>query len=74
MVKIKANVYKDTGKFYTETEIITEKQINLFETKEFIALLKENGVPFIENGFIVVNDLEDGEGFHNHLFKCNEFI
>lgn len=72
MTKIKATVYKNTGKFYTENTIESDKSIHLFEKESFIKLLADNGVPFIEDGFVVTTDLDDGEGFHNHLFQCNE--
>lgn len=73
MLNITATVYKNTGKYYDSCQIKQTEEVRLYDTYG-IAKLLNNKIPFIENGFIVLQDNEDGDGFHNHLFKVEELV
>lgn len=71
MTKLKFTAYKENGKFYSEGNVETAETVKLFETEK-IAQMAKQAVPFLEDGFVLVQDVDDGVGFHNHLFRANE--
>lgn len=74
MTKLAITVYKDTGKFYAEETIETHKNIELYETQTMAELIAKSGIPLLTDGFILVDDLPGGTGFHKHLYKVNDLI
>ncbi len=74
MLKVKIMVFKNTGKFYTGGIATNEVDIPLWkdEFKEFI----KNNIPVrcMTDGYIVVEDIDDGEGFHVALYKSEELL
>lgn len=71
MLDITATVYKNTGKYYDSCTIKQAEEVRIYDIYGIANLLKGK-VPFIEGGFIVIQDNEDGNGFHNHLFRVEE--
>lgn len=71
MTKLIATAYKPSGKFYAEEHISHNEDIPLYDVKS-IARLLYNKIPFLEDGYIHIQDEEGGEGFHNHLFTVEE--
>ena len=73
MLDITVTAYKDTGKYYTSCIIQQEENIQLYDISKLKNLL--NGrIPFLKNGYIVIHDNKNGEGFHDHLFKTNDLL
>lgn len=73
MLNITATVYKNTGKYYDSCQIKQNEEVKLYDTHGIANLLKGK-IPLIENGFIVLQDNDGGEGFHNHLFRVNDLF
>lgn len=69
-MKLTVTAYKSTGKFYDSADIECSENIELFDDR-FKELIR-SAVPCLQDGFVVVTDKPDGEGFHNHLFFANE--
>ena len=74
MTKLAITAYKNNGKFYGEEIIETHGDIELYEEQAMAELIAKSGVPLLTDGFIVVDDLPGGTGFHKHLYKVNELI
>lgn len=68
---LKICTFKENGKFYADTEVFCPDNIPLHDDafKEFI---KANCPSAMLDGYVLVLDLPDGEGFHTHLFRYNE--
>lgn len=73
MLNITATVYKNTGKYYDSCVIKKSEEVKIYDMCGIANLLKEK-IPFIEDGLIVIQDNEDSDGFHNHLFRVEELV
>ena len=74
MTKLAITAYKNSGKFYGEKIIETHSDIELYEEQVMAELIAKSGVPLPTDGFIVVDDLPGGTGFHKHLYRANDLI
>lgn len=74
MTKLAITAYKDTGKFYGEKTIETHGDIELYAEQAMAELIAKSEVPLPTDGFIVVDDLPGGTGFHKHLYRANDLI
>lgn len=73
MTKIRITMYKDSGKYYTDEVVTSEK--NMFEwSDEFKRFVVDNLPATLSEGYIVVEDMPDGHGFHNVLYKTSELL
>lgn len=65
------SVYKDTGKWYTDFEVKTDRIIELHKS-EFKEFIRDCLPAHCKGGFVVVNSCDDDSGFHNVLYKYDE--
>lgn len=67
MLHISICVYKPSGKWYTSGEATSEENIPLWDDA-FKQFVREHLPAQINDGYVVVNDCDDGEGFHHVLY------
>ncbi len=65
---IRIDVYKPSGKWYTGEVVTNEKDIPLHDPA-FKTFIDTHMPAHYGEGFVVVTDCANGQGFHNHLFK-----
>jgi len=75
-MKVSVDFYKDTGKWYSSCEIIVNPKMTWdtdYIKKE--VLEKQTALQSVENfeGYCVVCEHNDENGFCRRLFKCAEF-
>lgn len=68
---LKICTFKENGKFYAESEVTHANDIPLHD-EAFKKFVLDNCPSTMADGFVLVMDLPDGEGFHTHLFRYNE--
>lgn len=71
---IEITCYKETGKFYTSTIYEQQQDVPLHK-EEFKQVVKDALAEVLAgnwSGYIVVRDIADSNGFHNHLFTAEE--
>lgn len=73
MTHVSIAVFKNSGKYYTSCEAEHKRNLMIFEDewKEFVIT---NLPAKIEDGFVVVMDLPDGEGFHCVHYRYEELM
>lgn len=69
-MKLEITVYKPSGKFYSSCEV-ESPDIPYFKD-EFVEFIRENLPAKYAGGYVVIRDLEDGDGFHNCLIKMED--
>lgn len=72
ILSIEITSYKPSGKWYSSCKITKgfEKPIHI-HSDEFIQLVYENAT-LVTDGYIVISDMNGGEGFHNRLFTTDK--
>lgn len=71
MLSISIDVYKASGKWYAGDVAKSEQDIPLFEDA-FKAFVRDNLPASIGEGYVVVKDSPDGDGFHCLLYTYAE--
>lgn len=73
MLHISIDIYKQSGKWYTGSEATNPTDIPSWE-ESFREFLCDNLPARIGEGYIVVKDFPDGEGFHNHVYQYADVV
>jgi len=73
MMHISIQVYKDTGKFYTNCEVTHPEDIPLWSDR-FRKFIRDHLPAQYSGGFVVVNDMPDEKGFHCALYRIDDLI
>ncbi len=73
MTKIEIMVFKDTGKYYTSAVVESETAFHLWDDA-FAEFVRNNLPAKIGDGYVVVKDVEPGEGFHCRLYRYHELF
>lgn len=66
-VHVTIAVYKPTGKWYTESEVRSDKDVPIYDP-EFKKFILKNLPAHYDGGFVVVRSCDDDPGFHNVLY------
>lgn len=74
MLHISIDVYKASGKWYTSGEAANPTDIPIWDEDTFREFLCSNLPARIGEGYIVVKDFPDGDGFHNHVYQYAEVV
>lgn len=72
MMNLHIVLYKPTGKFYLEHDMSFPQNMPLFDDK-FRELIEKTTPGIHSAGFVVISDNPGGEGFHNHLYRKDEY-
>lgn len=73
MMHINIRVFNDTGKYYAEAEATSPTVIPLWDDR-FKEFVREHLPARCDGGFVVVNDMPDGEGFHFKLYRADDLF
>lgn len=73
MLHITIDIYKETGKWYTQEVVAHPIDLKLW-TEEFRQFIRSHITGQYSGGYVVIHDLPDGEGFHNALIKFDELL
>lgn len=71
-MKVKITIYKQTGKFYTDTVAILPN-VEMWDPK-FITGVYDSLPAHIPNSYITVEDLPETPGFHQVLYRYEELV
>lgn len=72
-MELRITVYKNSGKFYTDEVVKNDKDIYLWK-EEFKDFIRANIPARVSGGYVVVEDLNDNQSFHNVLYKYDELM
>lgn len=71
-MEIKITVYKESGKYYTDTIAKSETDIPMFK-QEFKKFVIDNLPAKLRNGYVIVEDVDiEKQSFHQGLYKIDE--
>lgn len=72
ILSIEITSYKPSGKWYSSCRITKSFENPIYlHSYEFIQLVYENAT-LVTDGYIVISDMNGGEGFHNKLFTTDK--
>lgn len=70
----KINGLQRVWKYYTEGYASNSEDIPIYAMKGFQNIYTDNLPARLKNGFVVVEDLDNGEGFHCFLYRINDLL
>lgn len=73
MLHVSIDIYKPSGKWYAGGEATNPTDIPCWE-ETFKEFLLSSLPAHIGDGYIVVKDFPDSEGFHNHLYRYADIV
>lgn len=73
MMHISIRVFKDTGIYYADAEAASPDVIPLWDDR-FKEFVREHLPTRCEGGFVAVDDMPDGEGFHCKLYRTDDLF